>query len=248
VVDYGRIDVPYEEQVNPLAILSSLRDFRSEVLDHGWSRGGGRQMVHDLCLVDSGWQPDVAYRFTAESGIRYRPSKGYGTARHQQPWTAAGGKKAAKGKRVGHEWVMTRQTATAGIGGAGAVWLVGIHSDYWKRAVHEGLVAPPAAPGSLSIFRGDRREHFAFARQVTAERQREEFVPGRGLRVTWHAHYRENHWLDCLAGCRCAADMAGIRLLAKKKPPRSGRKATDEDRRPGSMTNAPGRSGIRTSY
>ena len=220
VIDYGAIEVPHERKVNPLAILSSLRTFREDTLLPGWRRGA-QQISPDLVLVDSGYQKDVAYKFVRESGQGvYFATKGMGSAKNESAWRKP---KPGKGRKISDDWAIVRQP--------NGVQLVEMHSDHWKREVHQGFGAPPGSPGSLHLFHADRREHLGFARQITAEREEEEFVPGRGTMTYWNKVFKDNHYLDCAYGCRCAADMLGIRLMpgqkkkaVKQAPPKTGKK------------------------
>jgi len=205
LIDYGCIEVPQGRQTSPLAILASLRTFRDDVLRPGWVLADGNSgavLTPDLVLIDAGYEPDVAAGLAAESGGRFLPSKGLGSAKDQRSWTAP---KAAKHRQVGHEWVISVQPNGSR--------LVEMHADYWKRQIHEGFAAPLGQPGSLHLFHAEARDHGLFARQIAAERQEEEFLPGRGLRVYWNRTSKANHYLDCSYGARCAADMVGIRVL-----------------------------------
>lgn len=185
-IDYGALEVPQARQTNPLAILASLRAFRDEVLEPGWVCAG-KPIRHDLCLIDSGYQLDVAYAFVRESGQgRYLASKGLGTAKTQDGWRSL---KPGKGRQIGNDWMIVRQP--------NGIRLVSMHADGWKKAVHEGFAAPMGTPGSLQLHRGELLEHRNFARQIVSERQEEEFVPGRGSRVYWNKVARDNHWFDC---------------------------------------------------
>jgi len=203
-VDYGCIDVPQGHQAEPAAILTSLRSYRDETLVPGWVHEDGETAVPEIVLVDSGWQPDVAYTFVAESNkllrhtARYMASKGMGTARGQRGWTDA----QDKAKRG---WFMST---------APGVRLVMIHSDAWKAKIHEGFEAPEGKGGELQIFRASALDHRLFARHIAAERREEEFVPGKGVKVYWNRLYKDNHWLDCTVGCRVAADMLGVERLS----------------------------------
>ncbi len=223
VVDYGAIEVHQERQPNPLNILPALRAFREDVIKNGW--GGrlpadgpavpGRQP--DLVLVDSGYQKDLVYTFVLESGQpRFLASKGLGTGRDQVNWRApaAPSDKPNNSKQVGNEWVVVVQP--------GGIRLVELHADHWKAVVHEGFAIAAGGPGSLTLFQAQNRDHLSFARQITAERREEEFVPGRGVRVFWNRLWKDNHYLDVTAYARAAADILGIRLIPP--PPRPPQK------------------------
>jgi phage terminase large subunit GpA-like protein len=207
-VDYRPLDVPQvPRRPDPNQILAALRAFRDDVLEQGWASVSGKPVRPDLILVDSGGQTgfrDVAYTFCNESpGGAYMPSKGQGSGRAEEGWRKPG---KGKGRSIGNEWAMVRQPD--------GTTLVVMHSDYWKREVHRGFAAPAGAPGSLSLFNALPKEHFGFARQITAERQEEIFEPGKGVKVIWNKIYKHNHYLDTAYGARCAADLLGVTTVA----------------------------------
>lgn len=201
VVDYGALEVHQERQANPLNILSALRAFRDDAIAAGW---GGRQP--DLVLVDSGYQKDLVYQFVLESGQpRYTASKGLGTSRNQDSWRSP--RESSDTKLVGNEWLIVLQP--------GGIRLAELHADHWKATVHEGFAIAAGGPGSITLFQAQVRDHLSFARQITAERREEEFVPGRGSRVFWNRLWKDNHYLDVTSYARAAADMLGIRLIPR---------------------------------
>jgi phage terminase large subunit GpA-like protein len=222
VIDYGSLEVPQDRQKNPLAILGTLNAFREEVLKYGWKAGTGTRAA-DLVLVDSGWQRDIAYKFVKDSGHGYLASKGLGSGRDQQRWRNPA---PGPGRQVGRDWVIMLQPD--------GTRLVDMHADYWKRQVHAGFAAAPGAPGSLSLYHCEPREHLGFIRQITAEREEEEFVAGRGAQVYWNRLQKDNHYLDCAYGARAAADMLGIRLIEDlgKPPPRPAAAPAGDVRHP----------------
>jgi len=231
LIDYGALEVPQEREANTLAILTVLRAFRTSTLVPGWQQGGNPR-VHDLCLVDMSYGKDVAYTFVRESGQgRYFASQGLGTTRKQGNWRPPRAPKKGDKRVLGHEWFITLQ--------ANGIRLVNMHSDYWKRQVHEGFVAAAGTPGSLQLYQAQPRDHQSYARQIAAERQLEEFKPGKGTIAFWDQVSAKNHYLDCAYGCRCAADMLGIRLMKDGKP------KTKRRRRGGP---AQGQRRIRTNY
>jgi len=91
-----------------------------------------------------------------------------------------------------------------------------MNADHWKREVHQGFTAPPAAAGSLTLYHAEPHEHGSFARQIAAEREEEVYKPGVGTVTVWNRIQKANHYLDVLYGCRCGADMLGIRLMPAK--------------------------------
>lgn len=220
LIDYGAIEVPHRDKANPLEILASLRAFREDVLVPGWTCAGAPRR-HDLLLVDSGYQADVAYTFVRESGNGYLASKGLGSARNQGAWRDM---KPGKGRRVGAGWGIVRQPD--------GTRLVSMHADRWKRQLHQGFAAAAGAPGSLELFKREPREHLGFARQIIAEREEEEFVPGRGARRYWRQVSHANHYLDCSYGAMVAAAMLGINLVTGERVKQARPKGRDTGAKP----------------
>ena len=54
----------------------------------------------------------------------------------------------------------------------------------------------------------------SFAKHLTAEIEKEEFVPGKGVRRFWDTVSHNNHWLDATVMSAVGASMAGVALLA----------------------------------
>lgn len=214
VIDYGAIEVPQERQPDPMRILPALREFYQGKLVHGWAAGEG-QRSPDLILVDSGYEHDVIYQFARETP-RCFASKGFGSSKKDHGrWRV--GRKAGPECQVGNGWAIVLQSQAR-------LWLVEIHTDYWKGEVHDGFAAPPGAAGSLSLFHADPGYHRSFARHITAEERKQEFIQGEGLTTWWEVLRTDNHYLDCMVGNRVAADILGITKVvtpggAKKKRP-----------------------------
>ena len=223
VLDYGAIEVPQERQPDPVKILPALHEFYRTKLIHGW-HVGERQRAPDLLLVDSGWQHDVVYEFTRETP-RCLPSKGFGSSKKDHGrWRV--GRKAGPECDVGNGWAIVLQKPAG-------VWLVEINTDYWKGEVHDGFSAPPGAPGSLTLFHADGNFHRGFARHITAEQRKQEFVQGEGVVTWWEVLRDDNHHLDCMVGNRAAADILGIRKVEAAAPPAARSRNHDDDERPG---------------
>lgn len=233
VVDFGGIDVPLQGGAkNPLAIMAALRAFRDNTIFPGW---GGRRP--DLVLVDSGYEQDVVYRWVVESGEgRFLACKGYGSSSRNGLWRAGVGQSATR--QVGNDWRISVQPS--------GIRLVEIHSDVWKSAVHDGWAAAHGAPGSLTLFRGSASDPGlrVFARQIVAEQRELDPTPGKEIKIKWVVMSKQNHYLDCNAYARAAADILGIRLLrvsaparpssspAAAKPPVPARRPVSSERRP----------------
>jgi hypothetical protein len=171
VLEYGRMEVPSKEMAEELAILTALRRFRDEVCLPGWpvvgvgstgSPQAGQNVRPRVVLVDSGNWESAVVAFCVESAGVFLPSNGFGV---QQ-----------LAKRIiyhdpGYE-VVPQPAGHA---------LVEINTDWWKSQVHSRLQTPIGQPGALTLFHASPTEHLSFAKHLTAERQVQEFVAGRGL-------------------------------------------------------------------
>jgi phage terminase large subunit GpA-like protein len=201
VLEYGKLEVPSQTMAEELAILTALRRFRDEIAAPGWpALAGGLQVIPRLVLVDSGHWESVVVSFCAESGAGYLPAKGFGV---QQL-----GRRAIQ-QEPGYERL--RQP--------GGHVLVEINADHWKSYVHARLQTPVNQPGGLTLFHGSSPEHLTLARHLTAEKQVEEFIAGRGLVSRWEALSRNNHFLDALALACVAGHGLGQRMLQIVPPP-----------------------------
>lgn len=58
-----------------------------------------------------------------------------------------------------------------------------------------------------------KRESIPLAKNLTAEKKTEEFLPGKGVVTRWERVRKQNHWLDTLYNACAAGHYAGVRLL-----------------------------------
>jgi hypothetical protein len=118
---------------------------------------------------------------------------------------------------VGEEYHLSRQRAHG-------VILVEGNADAWKTYLHDRFATPLDQVGAMTLFgTEDSNDHLTFARQLTAEKQELEIVPGKGEVRTWvRIGRRANHYLDVYYMCMIAGHMAGVRLnranVNKAKP------------------------------
>lgn len=207
VVDFGGRDVP-DGKKNPAAVLAALRAFRSERIIPGW---GGRSP--DRVLIDSGYEQNVVYQFVKESGEpRYLACKGYGTSSRHGAWRNPSASVATDTRAVYEECFVTLQPA--------GVRLVNVHADHWKTQVHAGFAAASGAPGSLTIWHGEKTDEAlrVYARMIVAEQRELKTFGDKEPRIVWVLKNKTNHYLDTTAYARCAAALEGIRLVSIPAP------------------------------
>ncbi|MBP98997.1 hypothetical protein CMK18_23855 [Candidatus Poribacteria bacterium] len=203
VIDYGILEVSNvstqtSNEATEIAIFNALVRWRSELLESN--------KKFDMVLIDSGDFTKTTYQFVREvGGAPFMVSKG------------TGGRNFVSGKQsnqriVGENWYASYQQQEN-------IWLYMLDTDYWKQFVHQRFLTPTFNEakqfnsGSLSVFSTiDRKKHLSFSHHIVAEERREEFKPGKGLRVYWHQVNRNNHYLDATYMACAAARMKGIDL------------------------------------
>jgi phage terminase large subunit GpA-like protein len=204
LVDFGGIDVPLTGgKKNPAAVLAALRAYRDNVILPGW---GGRRP--DRIVIDSGYEQAVVYEFVKESGQpRYLAAKGYGSSSRHGGWRDPSASEPSETRHVGNQWLVSLQP--------GGIRLLNFHSDYWKAHIHDGFGAAQGAPGSITIFRGEKTDAQlrTFARMIVAEQREIKSTGDKEPKVVWVVKSRTNHYLDTSAMARLAADLEGVRLV-----------------------------------
>jgi phage terminase large subunit GpA-like protein len=178
ILDYGVLEVSSVELGVERAILLALRDFRERIINAGWN---GRRPKRTF--IDAGNWQDTVYAFIRETGGQVFPCKGFGEqqVRHNRVLDQLG-------------WDKEPQPQSG-------VILVKLLADRWKTAVHNALQTPAGLAGALTLWRADRpAAHQSFAKHLTAEKQVQEVIPGKGVRTRWELDgKRPNHWLDATA-------------------------------------------------
>jgi phage terminase large subunit GpA-like protein len=170
IVEYGKHEVASDELGIEPAMLLALRDLRDQVAKVGWQSEEGTRHA-DLHVVDSGNWAELVYKFCAESGADWLPTKGFGEEQrgYSEP----------------------RQTnKTVMVIGAGCyvvrlpkkrVRLCHCNADQLKAWVHDRLAMPIERPGAMTLCRVEKAvEHTSLAKHLTAEKQESAFVPGAG--------------------------------------------------------------------
>jgi phage terminase large subunit GpA-like protein len=214
VVDYGTFDVPSDDHPPPRAILIALRTLRETILT-GWTcEGGGPALVPHAVGIDAAYQGDrestVVYQFVRETNAlverrMFWPILGHGSAStrgmpYRQPAKASGDVKLI-GERYYAKWMTDH-----------ACFILHVDADHWKTQVHERLAVPVESSGSMTLFTAPASEHTTYVKHLTAERQVEEYVPGKGPISRWVRERKANHYLDTLYNALMLAHLCGIRM------------------------------------
>ena len=227
VVDYGRFDVASDDFGFERALQLALRDFRDDTILKGWALPGGQPRVPDRVTIDARYQgkddAKVVYAFCRESGNRrFLPTLGCGEGKSYARRYRRPPKTGGSVVWIGEEYHVIHLPLDG-------VFVVEAHADYWKSWLHKRLATPLGQPGAATFFHSsDRNEHTSLAKHLTAEKQVEEFVPGKGIVVRWDRESRKNHWLDCFYNTCWSAHLCGARLIErpKEEQPRQTRQAT----------------------
>jgi phage terminase large subunit GpA-like protein len=213
VPDYGAIPVRYDRHQTvdspafEAALLAALRELFARC-DRGWT-WVGRQTTRkpDQVWIDSNWKPEIlAAALEGRDRTRYYPVEGYGFSQERRLYKAPG-QLNPKVKFIGDGYHLARQ--------ASRDWtLIEIDVDQWKSWWHSRLVAPLANPTAApaTLYDDLASTHDEIARHWTAERQIEEWIPGKGIRRGWQRLRKNNHWLDAAVYAAAAGHYMGVRL------------------------------------
>lgn len=222
VVDYGRLEVPSRELGLERGLLHAMRHFRDSTVRPGWPMVTTRiGMCPSMCWVDAQWGPagrvEVVDRFVDESNALtpdgWLAAAGHGAGQHNPHPYSAPSNTGPQVVRIGDNYHIARVKRESG---QGRTRLAEVNVDHWKSWVHERLRVPVTSPGAMTLFNGPALDHRDFARHLTAEKQIEEFKPGkggRGIIIRWERVHRANHWLDALMLACAAGHFIGVRLL-----------------------------------
>ena len=218
MVDYGRIEVASPELGVEQALLVALREFRDTV-KAGWA-GAERHPQHadglwrpESVWIDAGYMTEVVYQFCREAQHPFGPAVGRGASQQRTTPYSRPTQTGTTVKRIGEGYHIAHLRASR-------MHLVEVDADHWRTFVHQRLTTPIGQPGALTLFQAPSHVHLSLAKRLTAERQTEEFVVGKGVVTRWERIRRSNHWLDALYNACAAGQLVGVRLLEQKPPPR----------------------------
>lgn len=198
VIEYGKQPVDSANLGIIPGLVQALVELR-RYFDSGWQSESGKKWVPAQVWIDSGYHlhKDAVYQFCAAAnhGLKlgsevYRPTKGYGEG--QRLMTRYFTPKAKTGdiRFIGREYHITWILASRTL-------LVHVNADHWKSDFHQRLAMPPEEPAAITLYQAaSSAEHLEYSRQVTAERQVEKWLPGRGTVHVWERMERSNHYLD----------------------------------------------------
>jgi phage terminase large subunit GpA-like protein len=160
-----------------------------EVMNLDYQKENGEKMQVNLCLVDSGYQPDATYDFCINNSDWSLPCKGASNAMYDRFKISKIDKKDS------------RAYGTA---------LVIIDTDKIKDSIANRMRRENGV-GSWMVFNGiDER----YAQMVTSEQKVTERTK-RGVQTHWvpKQSHIDNHYLDCEVYSMVAAEIRGVRTM-----------------------------------
>ena len=204
VLDYGaeKFDIPIrgtvEEKVRKkqieLAIADALRDRTKQIRE---------DLGHDPDVghIDAGYLPQAVFAFLrTDESRKWRPSVGGHTGRTGYYKSPAQSKTT---RFIGQGYHESWQHASR-------TWLTFYDPNRFKMVAQEGFRITDGA-GSLSLFGNEPSIHKVFSEHISAEY----YNPEQRKFIT---DSRDNHWLDCLAGCCMGAFRLGVKLTEDPAP------------------------------
>ncbi len=214
-------------------VFAGLRDLTTMILSRRYLRHGTDEVVTvDRCLVDEGWNPDVAYEACRDSAFAsvLMPSKGRGGKPGGTPMS-----QWSKTKKQGVRYSPPGQpTWIIGPVGSGKGRHATVDVDAWKTFTANRLLTEPGGGGCLRFFSsGKDGEHELFIKHLVSEFAAEVTTPDGATFAKWGRKPNlDNHWWDCLVGCAVAASMQGLIWSADasgaaKPPKKAKRKLAD---------------------
>lgn len=197
------------------AIQAGLEFLCGDLISREWEMESGGSVYLTRLLIDSGYLPQTVDRaITRLRSPVVKPSRGRHIGAKHMPMSEF---RNDETMIPGHHWIETlprrRSHRT-----------ISIDTNYWKADVHDSFSASLGEIGGMSIF-GTTPElhkmfadHFAGEAAVFVESGKNkvyEFIakPGKP----------DNHFFDCMVGCKAAASSIGIKTREEQDMPTAAR-------------------------
>ena len=184
------------------AILAGLKDLLTLLLARQFPQGFQPPRQISLCLVDTGYKPDVvhaALRIVSQAAAKSSRGRGITAGKIQFD-----DYKRDRCREMGQHWWVPKDSPHS---------VMQIDTNYWKTFVHSRIATAAGDPGALTLF-GKPESHALLASHILAEYytlpKTEKDVPVQ----EWHQHVgRDNEFFDCLVGASAAAAKLGCSLI-----------------------------------
>lgn len=212
LIDYGRLEIATNELGFERALMAALRDFR-ETCKAGWPQGDVMLQPAQV-WIDLGWaeSQDTVFAFCSEclqSGGQTMFMGSLGRGAGQEVRTGYRQPKSTGNvvKFVGDRYDITHYPEQNAL-------VANVDANHWKSWLHERLSCPQNEPGAMTFFQAPQREHFTFAKHLTAEREVQEFKAGKGMIRFWERVSQNNHWFDSTYNACAAGHLCGVRVVS----------------------------------
>jgi len=232
IIEYGKQPVDSDNLGVRKGLITALNNL-SGYFSQGWKLENGKTVQPSQVWIDSGWHEhtDGVYEFcqiinhelSRSPGAEiYRPTKGYGEGQKRTTRYVSPDNKRAGILYLGTEFHIARVKRNGRA--VPGVMLVHMNSDHWKSVLHQRLMMPADEVLAVTLYEtASFSEHSEFCRHLTAEKQVEKFVAGRGEAIVWERVDRNNHWLDSTYSAVCAGEAVMVRrkIESTRKPART---------------------------
>jgi hypothetical protein len=196
------LSVKYPGTAKEGAILAGLKDLLKLLLARQYPQGFQPPRQISLCLVDTGYKPDVvhaALRIVSQAAAKSSRGRGITAGKIQFD-----DYKRDRCREMGQHWWVPKDSPHS---------VIQIDTNFWKTFVHSRIATAQGDPGALTLF-GKPEAHALLAAHILAEYytlpKTEKDVPVQ----EWHQHVgRDNEFLDCLVGAAAAAAKLGCSLI-----------------------------------
>lgn len=186
----------------------SFRDIEN-VMNLEYQKENGTKYIVNMCLIDSGYQPDDTYDFCVNNSDWALPVKGASNPMNDRYKISKINKEGSK---------------------AYGMQLVIVDGDQIKDSIAARMKRPNGT-GSWMVYKDTDSN---YARQVTAEQKITVKKDGT-LKSHWEpkTSHADNHYLDCEVYAMVAAEMCGVRSLHLQTPEPETPKVQETQQAPG---------------
>lgn len=160
------------------------------VMNLEWKKQDGTQMVVNLALIDSGYEPDATYDFSADNSEWAFPCKG-----------------ASNPMDTHYKISKVNKESSRAFG----MQLIIVDGDKYKDMI-AGRMRRENGKGSWMVYQGCDGN---YAKQVTSEHKINIKAGNGKVKQQWvvKTSHADNHYLDCEVYAMAAADILGVRTL-----------------------------------
>jgi len=189
-IDYGYEPIQRELTDLQTAIRQAIR-LLVEKFEHGWEAESGSNRPADIAMIDAGWETDLI-RSAVQHNDVWNTCKGFGYKQHSGHVYHAPRDRSKITLRIGEGW---HDVAFADSGKRLREYQN--NADHWKRRVHQALSVSADSPAALLLPRTDKPDgRMEVAKQLTAEKEVQQFEVGKGTVTKWVQTFSRNHLLD----------------------------------------------------